>query len=90
VGYNLPTRLSARLGAQSTRLFVTGENLWTWSPLYRYADNIDVENATAPSDRQFVTNPNTLNASNAFTDNSGDGYNYPMLRSFNIGLTVTF
>ena len=26
----------------------------------------------------------------AFTDNSGDGYNYPMLRSFNVGLTITF
>ena len=25
-----------------------------------------------------------------FSDNSGDGYNYPMLRSFNIGATVTF
>jgi hypothetical protein len=58
---------------------VTGENLWTWSPLYDYADNIDVENATAPSD-QFA-NPG---------GNSGDGYNYPMLKSFNIGATVTF
>jgi TonB-linked SusC/RagA family outer membrane protein len=90
VGYNLPARLSSRIGAKSTRVYVTGENLWTWSPLYKYADNIDVENATAPSDRQFVTNPNTLNASGAFTDNSGDAYNYPMLRSYNIGATVTF
>ena len=90
VGYNLPARFASRLGAQSSRIFVTGENLWTWSPLYRYADNIDVENATAPSDRQFVTNPSTLNASGAFTDNSGDGYNYPMLRSFSIGATLSF
>jgi hypothetical protein len=90
VGYNLPTRFSSRIGAKTTRIYVTGENLWTWSPLYKYADNIDVENATAPSDRQFVTNPNTLNASGAFTDNSGDAYNYPMLKSYNIGATVTF
>jgi TonB-linked SusC/RagA family outer membrane protein len=79
VGYNLPTRLSSRIGAKSTRLYVTGENLWTWSPLYDYADNIDVENATAPSD-QFA-NPG---------GNSGDAYNYPMLRSYNVGLNVTF
>ena len=79
LGYNLPARFASRIGANATRLFVTGENLWTWSPLYKYADNIDVENATAPSD-QFA-NPN---------GNSGDGYNYPMLRSFNIGATVTF
>jgi hypothetical protein len=90
VGYDLPERFASRLGARTTRLFVTGENLWTWSPLYKYADNIDVENATAPSDRQFQNNPNALNSSGAFTDNSGDGYNYPMLRSFNVGLTITF
>jgi TonB-linked SusC/RagA family outer membrane protein len=79
VGYNLPTHLSSRIGAQSTRLYVTGENLWTWSPLYEYVDNIDVENATAPSD-QFASPGG----------NSGDGYNYPMLRSYNLGLSVTF
>ena len=79
VGYDLPARFSSRLGARSTRLYVTGENLWTWSPLYKYADNIDVENATAPSD-QFA-NPG---------GNSGDAYNYPMLRSYNVGATITF
>lgn len=79
VGYDLPQRFSSRLGGRAARLYVTGENLWTWSPLYKYANNIDVENATAPSD-QFA-NPG---------GNSGDGYNYPMLRSFNIGATVTF
>ena len=79
VGVNLPGRLSSRIGAQSSRLYVSGDNLWTWSPLYKYVDNIDVENATAPSD-QFA-NPG---------GNSGDAYNYPMLRSYNIGMTVTF
>jgi hypothetical protein len=79
VGYNLPTTLSSRIGARATRLYVTGDNLWTWSPLYEYVNNIDVENATAPSD-QFASPGG----------NSGDGYNYPMLRSFNIGASVTF
>ena len=79
VGYDLPARLTSRFGGRATRVYVTGENLWTWSPLYDYADNIDVENATAPSD-QFA-NPG---------GNSGDGYNYPMLKSFNIGASVTF
>jgi TonB-linked SusC/RagA family outer membrane protein len=90
VGYDVPRSLASRIGARSTRLYVTGENLWTWSPLYKYADNIDVENATTPSDRQFVGNPGGVNASGAFSDNSGDGYNYPMLRSISIGATVTF
>jgi TonB-linked SusC/RagA family outer membrane protein len=79
VGYNLPTSLSSRIGARTTRVYVTADNIWTWSPLYKYADNIDVENATAPSDQ--YASPG---------GNSGDGYNYPMLRTFNIGATVTF
>ena len=79
VGYDLPEGFSKRLGAKASRVYVTGENLWTWSPLYKFADNIDVENATAPSD-QFA-NPG---------GNSGDANNYPMLKSFNIGMTITF
>ena len=79
VGYTLPERFATKFGGRSARVYLTGENLWTWSPLYKYADNIDVENATAPSD-QFA-NPG---------GNSGDGYNYPMLRSYNLGFTVTF
>ena len=79
VGYDLPTRFSSRLGARATRIYLTGENLLTWSPLYDYADNIDVENATAPSD-QFASPGG----------NSGDGYNYPMLRSFTFGASVRF
>ena len=79
LGYDLPNGFSKRLGAKNARLYVTGENLWSWSPLYKYADNIDVENATAPSD-QFA-NPG---------GNSGDANNYPMLKSFNVGMTVSF
>lgn len=79
VGYDLPDMFSRRIGAKNARIYVTGENLWTWSPLYKYADNIDVENATAPSD-QFA-NPG---------GNSGDAYNYPMLKSFNVGMTISF
>jgi len=79
VGYDLPDVFARRLAAKTARIYVTGENLWTWSPLYKITDNIDVENATAPSD-QFA-NPG---------GNSGDGYNYPMLKSFNVGMTITF
>ena len=78
VGYNLPQTLTSRLGASAARVYFTGENLWTWSPLYDLVNNIDVENVTAPSDQMFTSG------------NSGDGYNYPMLKSFNVGVSVTF
>jgi TonB-linked SusC/RagA family outer membrane protein len=78
IGYNLPARLTSRLGSSAARIYFSGDNLWTWSPLYQTANNIDVENATAPSDQLFTSG------------NAGDGYNYPMLKSFTMGVSVTF
>ena len=79
LGYDLPITWISRAGMSSARVFVSGENLWTWSPLYRIVTNqIDVENATAPSDQMYTSG------------NSGDGYNYPMLKSITFGLNVSF
>ena len=66
-----------RLGVTSARVYVAGDNLWTWSPLYKITDNLDVENITAPSDQLFTSS------------NAGDGYNYPMLKSFSLGVSIT-
>lgn len=79
LGYNLPQSLLSKLkSVKRARVYVSGDNLLTWSPLYKYVDNVDVENATAPSDQLFTSS------------NSGDGYNYPMLKSIYFGLSITF
>ncbi|MEX2592388.1 MAG: TonB-dependent receptor [Anditalea sp.] len=79
IGYNLPQNLFSGLKIiKGGRIYLSSDNLWTWSPLYKNVNNIDVENATAPSDQLFTSS------------NSGDGYNYPMLKSFTLGLSVTF
>ena len=80
LGYNLPQNLVSKIGASALRVYVSGENVWTWSPLYNLVGkgHIDVEN-TGPSDQ--VTNPG---------GNSGDGYNYPMMSSMSFGINVTF
>jgi hypothetical protein len=77
VGYNIPSRLTSRLGGSAARVYLSGDNVWTWSPLYDVVENIDIENATAPSDQLFG-------------GGSGDGYNYPMLKSYTLGVSVTF
>jgi hypothetical protein len=46
--------------------------------LYKIVKHLDVEN-TGPSDQVFNSG-----------GNSGDGYNYPMLKSLSLGLTVVF
>lgn len=78
IGYNLPANWTKRIGAQSLRVYFSGENLFTYSPMYKVVKNtIDVENAV-PSDRDLNTG------------NSGDGYNYPMLKSFSFGVNLGF
>jgi hypothetical protein len=76
-GYNLPRTLISRIGAENVRVYFSGENIWTSSPLYKITRDLDVEN-TGPSDQLFTD------------DNAGDGYNYPMMKSIAFGLSVTF
>jgi hypothetical protein len=59
------------------RVYVSGENLFTWSPMYKYTHNLDVENIQG-SDRVLTNGSN------------GNGNNYPMLKSMTIGLNITF
>lgn len=77
IGYNLPQSLISKVKMSAARVYFSGENLWTWSPLYKITKDIDVEN-TGGSD-QVLTN-----------GTSGNGYNYPMLKSLSFGLSVTF
>ncbi len=78
-GYSLPSNLISKIGASTLKVFVSGENLWTYSPLYKIVgkSHLDVEN-TGPSDQLFTSG------------NAGDGYNYPMLKNVTFGLSVIF
>ena len=78
LGYNLPASWVNRIGANNIRIYFSGENLWTYSPMYKIVKNtIDVENAVAADQ--------DLNSGNA-----GDGYNYPLLKSFSFGINLGF
>ena len=80
VGYTLPARWIRRIGARSLRVYFSGENLFTYSPMYKIVKNtIDVENATVPADKDLNNNPT-----------NGDGYNYPLLKSYSFGINVVF
>ena len=76
-GYNLPMNLVSKIKAQNVKIYFSGENLMTWSPLYKYSRDLDVE-STGPSDQLFTSS------------NSGDGYNYPMMKSVTFGISITF
>ncbi|HTE24450.1 SusC/RagA family TonB-linked outer membrane protein [Flavitalea sp.] len=79
LGYSLPSKWIGRIGARSLRVYFSGENLFTSSPMYKIVKNtIDVENAVV-ADRDLNNNPT-----------NGDGYNYPMLKSYSFGINVVF
>lgn len=75
IGYNLPHTFLQKIKVTSARVYVSGENLWSWSPFYRVTKNLDVE-STGPSDKVLTTG------------SSGKGNNYPMIKSFTLGLSV--
>ncbi|RZJ64075.1 MAG: SusC/RagA family protein, partial [Flavobacterium sp.] len=79
VGYNLPSKWINRIGMRSAKVFFSGENLFTYSPMYKIVKHtIDVENAV-PSDQD-------LNSGST----NGDGYNYPLMKSYSFGVNVGF
>lgn len=78
LGYNIPTSLLSKIHLSYARVYVSGENLWVWSPMFKITDhNIDPESIHG-SDRVLTGGGN------------GDGQNYPILKSITLGLSVTF
>lgn len=77
VGYTLPQQIVSKIKATNVTVYISAENLWTWSPMYRLTKDTDVTNIYG-SDRDLSGG------------SSGDGYNYPMLKALSAGLTVNF
>jgi TonB-linked SusC/RagA family outer membrane protein len=78
IGYSLPKTLLAKAHLTDARVYISGENLWSASPLYKVTRDIDVE-SIGKSDIILTGN-----------SNNGNGNNYPILKSFTAGLSITF
>ena len=76
VGYTLPEKWTKDIKMKKISVFFSGENLWTWSPMYRHTRDIDV---TA-----------NIYGTDSVLDTTGDGYNYPTMRSYSFGINLTF
>lgn len=76
VGYSLPQSLVSKVKAKNIRLGLSGENLFTWSPLYKRTRDIDVANIG-------VSDPD-------INSGHGDGFNYPTLRTYSFNILVNF
>ncbi len=79
IDYTFPTQIANAIGMQDLRVYLSGENLLTFTPLKKWAKNFDPEVIEAGDSDYYNT-----------AGGAGDGYSYPMMKSFTIGINVTF
>jgi hypothetical protein len=80
VGYTLPTMWISKVGLKNARVYLSGENLTSWSPLYKRAKNfMDVSTATGTTDSDLNSGYN-----------QGAGNGYPLLKTISFGVSLTY
>lgn len=80
IGYTLPTTVASKVGLRNIRIYVSGENLISWSPLYKVTkDFMDVASMTGNTDSDLNSNYN-----------QGSGNVYPLLKTISFGLSLTY
>jgi TonB-linked SusC/RagA family outer membrane protein len=80
VGYTLPASLSHRLYMENVRVYFSGDNIFTYSPLSRHTKIFDPE---------VIHNGDPDYAHTAGSGETADGYSYPMLKKFAFGIDFT-
>lgn len=72
--YTLPEKICKAIHMQGIQFYLSGENLFTFTPLHRYAPNLDPEGLSYDTD--FAS--------------AAEGYTYPTLKSITLGVNITF
>lgn len=76
-GYNLPEKWIKPLHLSKVSVFFSGENLWDWSPMYKYIKGtVDVLALGQDPENHDTT--------------AGTGGCYPVLKSYSFGINLTF
>jgi len=76
IDYSLSAKLLEKLKLTKATIYVTGQNLFTISGLFKHTENFDPE---------VMENP-----IGDLTNGTGQGYAYPMLKTMTIGLNIGF
>ena len=75
IGYNLPKSWLEKVKVENLSVYFTGQNLWTWSPMFKHNPNMDPENIER--------------ADPELSAGAGQGMAYPMLKTYTLGINVT-
>lgn len=79
--YTLPEAWTKQIMFKKIKLYFTGENLLTFTPLSKYAKNYDPEGLWA-GDNDYD--------SSSGKDNYGDGDGWPVMKCYTFGLNIAF
>lgn len=80
LGYSLPASWISGIGLKNARVYFSGENLASWSPLYKWTKNfMDVSSAVGDKDSDLNDDYN-----------QGAGNSYPILKTYSMGISLTF
>ena len=81
IDYSFPKAITNKLHLSNLKVYLSGENLLTFTPLRKVTKNFDPENINSgDSDWQSGYGSNM----------AGDGYGYPILKSWTFGVNVVF
>ena len=89
IGYQLPVNWISKARIKNAQLYLSGVNLWSWSPLYKHQNSFDVANIYGEDqDSEAATRiPGGIQGG---ISNGAQTYNYPTLKGVSFGLSVTF
>lgn len=74
IGYSLPKKWLNKAHINTVRIYLSGQNIFTWSPMFKHNPNMDPENIERADPE--------LNA------NAGQGMAYPMLKTYTLGINL--
>lgn len=86
IDYTLPKKVVNKVHIQNVKFYVTMENLFTWSPMFKHTKMFDPE-VIGVGDTDFDSG--SVSADNAGLSGVGEGYSYPMFRTFTFGVNIT-
>ena len=79
--YSLPKKVTDAIKMQNVRVYISGENLLTFTPLSEHACNYDPEG---------LYHGDADSGYGVGADNGGDGDIYPVMKSYTFGINITF
>ncbi len=85
ISYTIPKSLTTKFGVQQLKVYVSGQNLWEATGLYKYLDPdvVGLRNSSTTD-----SSGNTVTLGSLATDSGGRVY--PFTRSYSFGINVTF